>query len=147
MDKAIGQGGSTERGVQRTSASIPTALLSSALGHQAPEMRVAPTTRFSDPRLAELESRCRDLGIGPQFHQVHHFASHKFSGKRERLDTFIAWCDGREIRDENAQTLERALDVACRVKDGQDFGEALEQAWTAYPIVTRWEKRRKPAPG
>jgi len=137
IGRAIGQGGSTESGVQRTSASRPTALPTIALGHPAPETRVEPKMRFSDPRLAELESRWRDLGIGPQFHQVHHFASHKFSGKRERLDRFIAWCDGREIRDENARTLERALEVACRVKDGQDFEEALEQAWAAHPVVRR----------
>jgi hypothetical protein len=108
-----------------------------AFCHQAPQTRVAPTMRFRDPRLAELESRWRDLGIGPQFHHVHHFASHKFSGKHVHLDRFIAWCNGRGIRDENAQTLERALDVACRVNDGQDFKEALEQAWASHPIVTR----------
>lgn len=122
MGKATGQTGA-----------LPT----NALGRQAPKARAAPTTRLSDPRLAELESRWRDLGIGPQFHQVHHFASNKFSGKRERLDKFIAWCDVREIRDENAQTLRRALDVARRVKDGQQFREALEQAWAAHPIITR----------
>jgi hypothetical protein len=137
IGKAIGQGGSTKSGVQRTSASTPTALRTNALAHQAPETRVAPTMRFRDPRLAQFESRWRDLGISSQFHQVHHFASHKFSGKRERLDSFIAWCDGREIRDENGQTLERALDVARRMEDGQDFKEALEQAWAAHPIVTR----------
>jgi hypothetical protein len=137
MGKVVGQGGSTESGAQRTSASIPTALPTNALGHQAPEARVAPTRRFNNPRLAELESRWRDLGIGSQFHQVHHFASPKFSGKRASLDRFIAWCDVREIRAENAQTLERALNVACRVKDGQDFKEALKQAWAAHPIVTR----------
>jgi hypothetical protein len=135
MGNAIGQ--VTENGIQRTSASIPTALPTDALGHQAPETRVAPTMRLNDPRLAELESRWSDLGMGPQFYRVHHFASHKFSGKRVSLDKFIAWCEGREIRDENAQTLERALDVARRVKDGQDFKQALGQAWAAHPIVTR----------
>jgi hypothetical protein len=108
-----------------------------ASDHQAPETHVAPTKRISDPRLAELESKWRYLRIGPQFHQAHHFASNKFSGKRASLDRFVAWCDGREIRAENDQTLTRALDVACRVKEGEDFNKALEQAWTAHPIVTR----------
>jgi hypothetical protein len=137
MGRAIGQGGSTESGVQRTSTSIPVALPTNALDHRTPETCMTPKKRFSDPRLAEIEFRWRDLGICHQFHQVHHFASHKFSGKRERLDRFIAWCDGHDIRDENAQTLERALVVARRVKDGQDFKEALEQAWAAHKIVTR----------
>jgi hypothetical protein len=137
MGKVIGQGGRTESGVQRPSTSLPTALPTNVLGRQAPERRVAPTKRFSDPRLAELESRWRDLGIGPQFHRVHHFANHKFSGKHESLVGFIRWCGSHEIKDENAQTLERALNVACQVKNGQDFQEALEQAWAAHPIFKR----------
>jgi hypothetical protein len=100
-------------------------------------MRVTPVTRIGNPTLAELESRWNDLGIAPQFHQVHHFASPKFSGKREHLERFIKWCEGREIRDENAQTLARALDVARRVEGGRDLEAALEEAWAVFPIVTR----------
>lgn len=137
MGSTIGRRGSAETGFQGCSASIPTALPTNALGHQVPETRVAPTKRFRDPRLAELEFGWRELGIGPLFHQVHHSSSPKFSDKHERLDKFIAWCNVREIREQNTQTLERALDVARRVKDGQHFKEALKQAWAAYPIVTK----------
>jgi hypothetical protein len=133
---AIGQRGSTESGVQRTSASIPTGLPTNTLSHQALETRVAQTER--NPRLSELGSTWRDLGIGHQFPQVHHFARPEFVREPPGLDRFIRHCSkAYEIRDENAQTLERALNVARRMKDGQNFNEALEQAWATHPIITR----------
>ena len=90
------------------------------------------------PQIAELEAKWRSLGITSEFHRVHHFSRNPpFSGKRETLAKFIEWCEPREIRDENAQTLARALDVARRVGAGQPLGTALGEAWQAFPIVTR----------
>lgn len=137
LDNVLESGSSAESGSQSNSASIPAASSVEKLGYRVQEIREAPMMRISNPRLAELDSAWRDLGIGSQFRQVHHFASPKFSGKGDSLDRFIAWCDVREIKAENAQTILRALDTARRVKNGQAFDEALRQAWAAHPIVTR----------
>ena len=137
MGNPIEQEGSTASDVQSTATSTPTALPTNTMGHPGPKARVTSTVRLGDPRLLELGTKWRGLGIGDQFNQVHHFASPKFSGKRERLEKFIEWREVREIRDENAQTLWRALDVARRVQDGQEFTAALKEAWTAFPTVTR----------
>jgi hypothetical protein len=137
IGKPFREAGGAVSGDQRTSASMPTALPRNGLIAQSSVTPGVPAMRFNNPRLAELDSRWRDLGIGSQFHKVHHFESQKFSGKSIPLDEFIAWCDVRAIRAENAQTLERALCVARLVADGHDFKEALKKAWTAHPTVTR----------
>jgi len=90
-----------------------------------------------NPRLAELDSSWRALGIVSMFERVHHSAHSKFKDKHERMDSFINYCDAREIQAENIQTINRPLDLAGRMKGGKSFEEALRQAWTEYPIVTR----------
>ncbi len=87
--------------------------------------------------LARLESKWLSLGIAQEFHRVHHFSDPKFSGKRETLKGFIKWCDGRDIQGENAQTVQRALDVVTRVEASHTFDDALYGAWAAFPVVTR----------
>ena len=124
-------------GDQSTSGSIVTALPSRALGHGPEKDRPGPATRWSNPRLAELETAWIKLGISHHFHLVHHSANPKFSAKRETLNGFISYCDCRDIKAENNQTLDRALDVARRVEMGLAFKKSLEDAWAAYPTVTR----------
>ncbi len=119
----------TARAVQRA-VSITAAMPPQALGGSPIAARPAPTTSSRNLRLAQVERSWRGLGIEPQFHQVHHFAC---SGRRERLGSFLRWCDRHEIKAQNNQTLERALDVARRVEAGQDFSGALVKAWAAYP--------------
>lgn len=87
--------------------------------------------------LAELESSWRTLGIAGEFHKVHHFSNKKFSRQRKNLKEFLNYCERVRIRTENTQTLERALDVARKIKGGQDFQKALNEAWAAFPIATR----------
>jgi hypothetical protein len=128
---------STESGVQSTATSTPSELPTSVRGRQSPQAHAAPIVSISNPRLSELATRWTALGIVHEFHRVHHFASRKFSGKRESMRKFIEWCDAREIKAENAQTVERALYVARLVEDGQEFMTALKGAWDVYPIVTR----------
>jgi hypothetical protein len=135
--RATGSGDGTESDGQRTSNSKPAPLIAGSSVFQSPETCVTPPMRISDPRLAELQSRWQNLGIAHQFYRVHHFSSHKFSGKPESLHGFIAWCDRRDIRRENTRTLERALDLAYRMKTGEGFDEALAQSWAAYPIVRK----------
>ena len=137
MGSATEQDGSSIIGAQSTFASTSSASPRNALGHKAPEARVTSTTHRGRGRLAELESKWRTLRIDHQFRKVHHFSSDKFSSQPASLEVFIAWCDSRDIKDENAQTLERGLDVARRVEGGQAFKEALREAWAEYPIVTR----------
>jgi hypothetical protein len=124
-------------GVSRSPDSKASTLLSKGLDYQVPAVRRAPAQRFKHPRLAELESRWLELAIGSQFRRVHHFSSPKFSGKGDTLDRFLAWCDVREIKAENDQTVKRALDLASRMEAGRTFEEALRQAWAAYPTVGR----------
>lgn len=103
----------------------------------ASELKKTPKARTNNYRLIELEEIWSELQITSHFHLIHHFSSQKFHGKRESLKHFIRWCNSREIRHENAQTLTRALEVARRVKAGQSLAEAVRDAWTVYPIVSR----------
>jgi len=104
-----------------------------------PYIRGGTTTmpHARNPSLAELEAEWRSQGIVADFWRVHHFIDPRFSGKHETLERYIRWCEPREIRDENEQTLKRALDVAKRVKAGQPLDAALNQGWAAFPVVTR----------
>ena len=129
---ATGRASGVESAVQRT-ASIATAFPPGVLGQKPSTGRAATTMPFRNPRLAQVERSWCDLRIESKFHQVHHFAS---SGRRESLRSFAKWCYSHEIKAQNAQTLERALDVARRVEAGQDFKGAVEKAWAAYPKLT-----------
>jgi hypothetical protein len=109
-----------------------------AVPSQAPSQQSTRATKHpSNSRLHELESRWLSLRIDPEFYRVHHFSDPTFSGRRETLSGYIGWCDAREIRSENAQTLKRALDAARRVEGGQPLDAALKDAWAAFPVVTR----------
>ena len=96
-----------------------------------------PGKRPGNPSLRELEAQWVSRCIVSEFHRVHHFSDPRFSGKRETLSGFIAWCDPREIRSENAQTLKRAFDVARRMEEGQPLNAALKDAWATFPVVRR----------
>ncbi len=88
--------------------------------------------------LAELGAEWWSLGIAAEFWRVHHFRDPKFSGKHVSLETHIKHCrKQREIGIENAETLKRGLDVAKRVKAGQPLHTALNDAWAAFPVLTR----------
>jgi hypothetical protein len=137
MGGATEQDGGSTIGAQSIFASTSAASPRNASGRKAPKAPVTSTTHRGRGRLAELELKWRTLRIDHQFRKVHHFSSDKFSSQPASLEVFIAWCDGRDIKDENVQTLERGLDVARRVEGGQDFDQALKEAWAEYPIVTR----------
>jgi creatinine amidohydrolase len=121
-----------QSGIQQTSESMLPGAPTRAPGNQPAEALVTSAPRLSNPRLAQLELSWRALGIVPHFHQVHHFTGRR----RESLASFIAYCGGKEIRDENSQTLARALEVARQMMDGEEFNEALEKAWATYPRLT-----------
>ena len=77
------------------------------------------------------------LGIEQRFPKAHHFSSEKFASPARGLQHFYNWCLYREIKEENSQTLNRALKVARLVDQGMDFETACANAWRTYPIRTR----------
>jgi len=87
--------------------------------------------------LERMKSEWERLGIARQFPNIHHFASDRFASPPCGLRHFYNWCRIREIREENAQTLQRALEVARLVAAGIDFAVACERAWRMYPVVMR----------
>ena len=91
----------------------------------------------NDADLAELKVSWQKLGIESHFWQAHHFSSTKYSGRPETLDGFVVWCERRNIKAENAQTLARGLHTARRVEAGQELDDALREAWIIHPIKTR----------
>lgn len=130
------KGGGTGSSAQSTSGSLSTVLPSRVLSHQPMQHGSNSSSRLSNPRLAELERKWNDLGIRRHFCRIHHSIKSKHSNKRETLRGFVDYCDCRDIRAENNQTVDRALDVARRVQAGCDIDKALELAWAAFPTVT-----------
>lgn len=101
------------------------------------KMSPLPDLHIKNPRLSVLKTEWENLGITRNFSKVHHSYRVPGSEKRESLNGFIKYCDKTDIKEENSQTLERALNVAFLMKKGDSFEDALEKAWTAYPRVGR----------
>jgi len=78
-----------------------------------------------------------ELNIENYFINVHHFSSEKFKSPPSTLDAFVSYCDGKNIRGQNAQTVERALEVARYVSNGVDPVVAIKSAWESYPLVSK----------
>jgi hypothetical protein len=76
-----GLGASVEHGMRSLAGPLATAQPNNLLNQRSTRTHMTPTTRIGSPRLAELEAKWKKLGIVPQFPQVHHFASNKFSTK------------------------------------------------------------------
>ena len=87
--------------------------------------------------LNDMKNQWESLGIQDHFIRVHHFSSNRFKSKPANLDNFYDWCKEREIKDENLQTVNRALKTAALIQQGKNLGLAIDSAWEAYPIVTR----------
>lgn len=80
-------------------------------------------------RYSDLRTTWQDLGIVKKFSEVHHL------NKNESLYGFIRYCDGKEIKEQNRQTLDRALSLAYFMKNGDSFKNAKMRAWAAYPKI------------
>ena len=87
--------------------------------------------------LLQMKKLWEELNFESYFSSIHHFASDKFASPPSSLNAFYDWCKGREIRDENQQTVARAIHAANLNKSGTFISLAIVQAWEKYPLVTR----------
>ncbi|TWX72096.1 hypothetical protein ESZ36_02375 [Colwellia demingiae] len=88
--------------------------------------------------LKTMENKWTGLGIEDWFVSVHHFSSSKLASKPSTLTAFVSYCEGKDIRGENVQTVKRALKVACYVSEGIGPSDAIKIAWRRYPLVVRY---------
>jgi hypothetical protein len=87
--------------------------------------------------LERMKQAWESMGIASDFPRVHHFASPKFKTPSCGLERFYNWCVVRDIQEENAQTINRALEVVRLLSAGLGLDEAIRKAWDSYPVRTR----------
>lgn len=88
----------------------------------------------------QMADMLRKLGADASFPDIHHFASESFLTRPRSLHSFCAYCDrvnDLEENGENRQTIRRAIDFAERLQRRVPREQALAEAWTNYPLVTR----------
>lgn len=85
--------------------------------------------------LQTMNKKWIELNIERYFVEVHHFSSDVFASSASTLNTFVSYCDGKNIRGENARTVDRALEVARYVSNGVKPNDAIKSAWGSYPLV------------
>ena len=88
-------------------------------------------------QLDEMKKTWVHLGITSHFAKAHHFSSAKFRTRPGGLGKFIRWCEKREIKKENLQTIERARRAANLFEKNNDIDKAIAQAWKEYPVLSR----------
>ncbi len=74
------------------------------------------------------------LNISHYFADIHHFSSTEFSSTPSSLAEFVKYCEGKNIRGENVQTIERALEVARYVEKGVEPSYAIKTVWADFPL-------------
>lgn len=89
--------------------------------------------------LLDMKKKWGALGIVSYFPQVHHFSSPRFKTKPSGMDVFIRWCEKREIKTENCQTIKRAIRAADLFKSTRDIEKAIKEAWKDCPVLRRAE--------
>lgn len=87
--------------------------------------------------LNTMKNKWTGLGIEDWFVDVHHFSSSQFVSKPSTLVTFVSYCEGKDIKCENVQTVARAMKVACYASNGVEPSDAIKWAWIKYPLVAR----------
>lgn len=87
--------------------------------------------------LLDMKKKWEALEIVRYFPQVHHFSDLKFKTKPSGMGVFIRWCEEREIKSENLQTIKRAKKAADLFKSNRDIEKAIKEAWREYPVVNR----------
>jgi hypothetical protein len=85
--------------------------------------------------LQTMKNKWIKLKIEQYFIEVHHFSSDRFSSPPSTLDAFVNYCEYKNIRGQNARTVERALEVARYVENGVAPNDAIEAAWNNYPWI------------
>jgi len=84
--------------------------------------------------LQTMNSKWQYLNIAHYFEGIHHFSSDEFSSMPFTLSDFVNDCAGKNIRGENVQTIERALEVARYVENGVEPSYAIKTVWADYPL-------------
>lgn len=84
--------------------------------------------------LQTMNKKWEDLNIIDYFVDVHHFSSDEFSSPPSTLTAFVHTCEGKNIRGENVQTIERALEVARYVENGVEPSYAIKTVWADFPL-------------
>lgn len=84
--------------------------------------------------LQTMNNKWEYLNISNYFADIHHFSSDEFSSQPTTLADFVHSCAGKNIRGENIQTIERALELARYVENGVDPSYAIKTVWADFPL-------------
>lgn len=85
--------------------------------------------------LTIMNRKWSKLGIEACFPQVNHIKSEKIEGYSPTFSSFVNDCSHQRIKGENAQTIERALEVAHYIEKGITPNTAISIAWKSYPLL------------
>ncbi len=85
--------------------------------------------------LQTMSNKWQYLNITNFFADIHHFSSDEFSSPPSTLTAFVNHCEGKNIRGENIQTIERALEVARYVENGVEPEYAINMVWADFPLT------------
>ncbi len=84
--------------------------------------------------LQTMNNKWEYLNISNYFADIHHFSSDEFSSSPTSLADFVHSCEGKNIRGENIQTIERALELARYVENGVEPSYAIKTVWADFPL-------------
>ena len=84
--------------------------------------------------LQTMNKKWQYLNITNYFVDIHHFSSDEFTSPAFTLTDFVNYCRGKNIRGENVQTIERALEVARYVENGVEPSYAIKTVWADFPL-------------
>ena len=82
-----------------------------------------------------MKIKWESLKIEESFFKVHHFSTDNYANNNASLKSFYNWCRDRNIRQQNLQTLKRALKTATLVEEGHNIDSAIESAWAEFPLI------------
>ena len=85
--------------------------------------------------LTIMNRKWSELGIEERFVDVNHFHSNKLTNDSSTLKSFVNYCVHKRIKGQNAQTIERALEVTRYVEKGIKPDTAIRIAWKSYPLL------------
>lgn len=85
--------------------------------------------------LTTMNRKWSELAIEEWFTQVNHFNSSQMKNSASTLKSFVNYCGHIRINGQNAQTIERALEVARYVEKGISPTTAISIAWKTHPLV------------
>ena len=85
--------------------------------------------------LTTMNRKWSELGLEEWFSDVNHFSLNQLKPNLSTLTSFVEYCVHIRINGQNAQTIERALEVAHYVEKGISPCIAIRLAWDSYPLI------------